>query len=299
MKQVASTLSSALDALESLDRRPHQRGASSTERPPWRNPSDSAAAASATTANTSASFSSHATSSGTGTAAGEGASPSEPASGGSTAVAIRPETAWDKAWKGVEESGVWQRLLGIKSTVEQSDSAVVNSTRSLLERASESLFSETDQAAALREIKETINPTFTLSGALENVSHLVPLIMHAFLNNDAPILKSHCEEVAYAQLHSIMEARVQGGITFDSRILDMEDVEYFGAAMVNDDPVLLYTYSMQQTHCVKDSRGHILEGAEDEIRQTYYLAVIKPHGPEAPLPYTMQEIGIRGHMVTW
>ena len=41
------------------------------------------------------------------------------------------------------------------------------------------------------------------------------------------------------------------------------DVEDFRATMVNDDPALLYTHSMQQTHKEKDSRGHILEGTED------------------------------------
>lgn len=59
---------------------------------------------------------------------------------------------------------------------------------------------------------------------------------------------------------------VQGSFQ-DPTLLFVSDVELFDATFVEDQPVIVVTFTCQQINCMRDKFGNVVEGKEDEIQQ--------------------------------
>ena len=57
--------------------------------------------------------------------------------------------------------------------------------------------------------------------------------------------------------------RMNKGHYFDSRILDLDNVEVMKADIVDgSDPVIVLSFRCQHVHCVRDNVSDIVEGSE-------------------------------------
>lgn len=63
-----------------------------------------------------------------------------------------------------------------------------------------------------------------------------------------------------------MEARKSQGHKFDTKILDIREVELVASRFIGDNPVLVVQTQVQYIFCVKDKKGEIVEGHKNDIR---------------------------------
>ena len=87
------------------------------------------------------------------------------------------------------------------------------------------LFSESDTAKAIREVRRT-DPTF-LEAALrdEMKESIVPAMLKAWVNADTKTLKLIMNDHAYAQVYSVIKMQQAEGLQMDKHILDIKDVQ--------------------------------------------------------------------------
>lgn len=154
----------------------------------------------------------------------------------------------------------------VKERIDDMDNPIVNMVRNLYDR----IFAENEMGMVIREIRED-DADFRISEFLREVEfELVPAILGAYLNGDRNFLKKHCTEEAYAMLNASILERDSEGIVMDTNILYTGDVELTAGRLLEDSPVLIVSFNTQQINCLKDKRGDIVEGREDDIRAVYY-----------------------------
>lgn len=87
------------------------------------------------------------------------------------------------------------------------------------------LFSESDTARAIKEVRRT-DPTF-LEDALrdEMKNSIVPAMLKAWVNADTKTLKLVMSDHAYAQVYSLIKMQQSEGLEMDKHILDIKDVQ--------------------------------------------------------------------------
>lgn len=87
------------------------------------------------------------------------------------------------------------------------------------------LFSESDTARAIKEVRRT-DPTF-LEDALrdEMKNRIVPAMLNAWVNADTKTLKLVMNDHAYAQVYSVIKMQQAEGLEMDKTILDIRDVQ--------------------------------------------------------------------------
>lgn len=88
-----------------------------------------------------------------------------------------------------------------------------------------SIFSETDTARAMRELKERDHSfsieTFTKTAR----EYIIPEILDAFLTADIPTLRSWCSEGTFNVLKANFEAQLKPGVVFSGKVLDLRNLE--------------------------------------------------------------------------
>lgn len=67
----------------------------------------------------------------------------------------------------------------------------------------------------------------------------------------------------------MIELRVQG-LTADSTILDVSDVELVDLKFVESNPVVVVQFNCQQINCARDKFGNIVEGSPQHVQRVYY-----------------------------
>jgi predicted lipid-binding transport protein (Tim44 family) len=70
----------------------------------------------------------------------------------------------------------------------------------------ENMFAETEMAQALREIRAR-DPSFDMPKFLTLLKNDVPIVIRAYLENDAAVLKEHCSPEMVERLTGIMTAQ--------------------------------------------------------------------------------------------
>ena len=62
--------------------------------------------------------------------------------------------------------------------------------------------------------------------------------------------------------------------SFDSRVLDIDNLDLAMGKMMEQGPVLVLTFSTQQILCVRDSKGAVVEGDPDKVMRVSYVWVM-------------------------
>lgn len=159
--------------------------------------------------------------------------------------------------------GAFEAKERIAERIDESDNAFVNWFRNV--------FAENEMGQVIREIRLD-DKSFRVSDFLEHLEKgLIPEIIGNYLIGDRDALKSSTTEEAYNMLNASIKEREVTGVTMDTNILAINDVELSAARLLEDAPVLIVSFSLQQINCLRNQTGDIVEGAEDDIRAVYYL----------------------------
>jgi len=84
-----------------------------------------------------------------------------------------------------------------------------------------------------------------------------------------------CAEPCFKAMEAAIEARKAQGLHFESKILDLGSVEFLMAKRMEEGPVLIFSFVVQQTKCIRDNSGAIVEGAEDNVEQAIYIFAMR------------------------
>ena len=225
-----------------------------------------------------------------------------------TAVVIKPPSMWEQAFNKAQDSPLLGGVLGAFRGL-FSGATSVGST------VSDRVFGENENAEALALLKER-DDAFRPGLFVEHMEvALLPRLIKAYLAGNLPELRAICVDQAYASLHSNVQARIAQQLFMDRRILDLSGVELVGFRLVQEEPTAIVQFQTQQVNCVRDARGKIMEGAEDDIRAVYYMVALQqqlpPPEPGADITeeqldtrpsverWVITEVAIRGALETW
>ena len=243
---------------------------------------------------------------------------------GTTAVATTEApkpSAFGKLWGGVKSklgiSSAMDKLEGLKKTApyskgaelaedirerwETSDSPMVHRIQDF----QDSLFTETEQGEAYRLIRQR-DPMFNMSDFIAEVRRDIPKVLGAYLKGDVDALKeTNVSKEMLERLSGQINLWKHEGQFVDPRILDLSEVELMEVRMMENEPLVVLTFSCQQINCVRDKSGAIVEGGEDDIQSVHYLWAMQlidkkfttADGREYTKPtWALRELVLRGMM---
>jgi len=195
---------------------------------------------------------------------GGGAKPAEGGEGGGNAVVVRPPSFWEKTFSFGDNSFFrgFSRFFGVAG-----DAAGGFGDRVL---------GETEQAEAVRELKEIV-PDFSIDDFLNNdVKIIVPQVLNAYLKGNVDELRRTCRDAAFGMLHRSVLDREAASLQIDPRLLHVSDPDIETIRFVGGQPTAVVSFESHQLHCVRNkATAAIVEGGEDEIRAVHYLFALQ------------------------
>ena len=187
-----------------------------------------------------------------------------------TTVAVKEPSFWEKTFNQASDSAAFR---GFASAFGKAGDAAGSATDRIL--------GQTEQAEA-RELLREVMPSFSQDEFLKHLkSELMPQVIGAYLKGDDAVLRTACREQAYALLHASVMERQARQLKMDPRILHMSDPEIVGYRIIGGNPTPVVSFEAHQLHCVRDLKGKVVEGDEDDIRAVYYLFALQPFDADA------------------
>ena len=151
-------------------------------------------------------------------------------------------------------SSISEAVEDVKLTWETSQHPLLFKVRDVTDR----VIGETEMGFALGEIQK-VDPSFDLlSFQREMEEYQIPVVITAYLRgspSDQRLLAQCSEGPAATLMRASFHERLAQGEEWDSRILDISNVELQKAIMLKDMPVLLVAFMVQQVNCVRKVKG--------------------------------------------
>ena len=158
-------------------------------------------------------------------------------------------------------------LEDIRERWETSDSPIVHRIQDM----QEGLFTETEQAEAYRAIRQR-QPEFNINGFLAEVRRDVPKVLGAYLKGDMEALqRTNTSKEMLERMGGQMRVWQSEQQFVDPRILHLSELELVEVRLMEGEPWVVLQFSCQQINCVRNKRGEIVDGAEDDIQAVHYL----------------------------
>ena len=187
-----------------------------------------------------------------------------------TTVAVKEPSFWEKTFNQASDSAAFRGFAGAFSKAGDAAGS-----------ATDRILGQTEQAEA-RELLREVMPSFSQDEFLKHLkSELMPQVIGAYLKGDDAVLRTACREQAYALLHASVMERQARQLKMDPRILHMSDPEIVGYRIIGGNPTPVISFEAHQLHCVRDLKGKVVEGDEDDIRAVYYLFALQPFDADA------------------
>ncbi|KAJ1782714.1 protein translocase subunit [Coemansia sp. RSA 1807] len=225
-------------------------------------------------------------------------------------VVLHKDAKWKESWDSFKaNNSVMQGIFQARKNYSESENPIIEATRSVTDKVRGVFgffFNETESASALRQIRDTIDPGFSLDAFVRECREfIIPEILDAYLHSDAATLKVWCSEASYNVLTAIFTAQIQQGVVSDCKILDMRHVDFHSARMLeNDVPVIVITFQTQENNVFRDKKtGEVVQGSEDVIEACHYVSIFTKVPENADDPVTngwkMIDLAKQSSRSTW
>eukprot|EP00039_Didymoeca_costata_P015637 m.270035 g.270035 ORF g.270035 m.270035 type:complete len:399 (+) comp16261_c1_seq2:120-1316(+) len=217
-----------------------------------------------------------------------------------TGVTLHKGSMFDNIGDLLQNNAVTSRLADIRIRFEESDNILARITRGFVERVSEGLqgtFSDGEQAQVLEEIVR-MDPTFDIHEFGTHCQRvIIPAVLEAYMAGDSSVMKDWCTESRYTVFKEDIEAREARGEKWTFRILDLDDVNLVAAKLLDDQPLLLYSFTVQQILTVRNATGEIVDGGEDEVKRALYLIYMRRDPTEFDPMLAWEVADLQQHMM--
>uniref|UniRef100_A0A7N6B828 Mitochondrial import inner membrane translocase subunit TIM44 n=1 Tax=Anabas testudineus TaxID=64144 RepID=A0A7N6B828_ANATE len=190
-------------------------------------------------------------------------------------VVLHKDSKWYQQWKDFKDNNiVFNRFFEMKMKYDESDNALVRASRAVTDRVTDflgGLFSKTEMSEVLTEILKA-DPTFDKDSFLKQCEKdIIPNILEAMLRGELDVLKDWCYEATYSQLaHPIQQARALG-LLFQSKILDIDNIDLAMGKIMDQGPVLIITFQAQVVMVIRSPKGDIVEGDPEKVMRMMYV----------------------------
>ena len=132
------------------------------------------------------------------------------------------------------------------------------------------MFAESERARAMRIIRQR-DAGFDMVRFLLGVKADIPEVLQAYLTGDSAVLEKHCSKEMVERLSGQFAYLTQDGQIPDSTILDTGEIELMDVKILENEPLVVLRFSVQQINCSRDKFGNVVEGAPDDVQRVYYL----------------------------
>ncbi|XP_077580424.1 mitochondrial import inner membrane translocase subunit TIM44-like [Stigmatopora nigra] len=190
-------------------------------------------------------------------------------------VVLHKDSKWYQQWKDFKDNNmVFNRFFEMKMKYDESDNVLVRASRAVTDRVTTvlgGLFSKTEMSEVLTEIVKA-DPKFDKDSFLKQCEKdIIPNILEAMVRGELDVLKDWCYEATYSQLaHPIQQARALG-LLFQSKILDIDNIDLAMGKMMDQGPVLIITFQAQVVMVLRSPKGDIVEGDPEKVLRTMYV----------------------------
>jgi import inner membrane translocase subunit TIM44 len=178
-------------------------------------------------------------------------------------------------WSNLRENNPLSNLYySAKMKYDESDNVLVRASRAVTDRVGDTFggaMTQNDMAEALSEIRK-LDPNFSKEKFVSVCEFdIIPTVLEAFLQGKLDVLKDWCHQPAYNVLSAQIEQNTSFGRKMDCKVLDVRDVDILMAKVLEQGPVLILTFAAQQLMMVRNGKGEIVEGGEDNIENVQYV----------------------------
>lgn len=190
-------------------------------------------------------------------------------------VVLHKDSKWYQQWKDFKDNNVvFNRFFEMKMKYDESDNMVIRASRAVTDRVTGflgGLFSKTEMSEVLTEIVKA-DPTFDKDLFLKQCERdIIPNILEAMIRGELEVLKDWCYEATYSQLaHPIQQARALG-LRFQSKVLDIDNIDLAMGKMMDQGPVLIITFQAQVVMVIRSPKGDIVEGDPEKVMRMMYV----------------------------
>ncbi|TWW72707.1 mitochondrial import inner membrane translocase subunit TIM44-like [Takifugu rubripes] len=190
-------------------------------------------------------------------------------------VVLHKDSKWFQQWKDFKDNNVvFNRFFEMKMKYDESDNALIRASRAVTDKVTDflgGLFSKTEMSEVLTEIVKA-DPTFDKDSFLKQCEKdIIPNILEAMIRGELDVLKDWCYEATYSQLaHPIQQAKGLG-LLFQSKILDIDNIDLAMGKMMEQGPVLIITFQAQVIMVIRSPKGDIVEGDPGKVMRMMYV----------------------------
>uniref|UniRef100_A0A3P8TI33 Mitochondrial import inner membrane translocase subunit TIM44 n=1 Tax=Amphiprion percula TaxID=161767 RepID=A0A3P8TI33_AMPPE len=194
---------------------------------------------------------------------------------GDMGVVLHKDSKWYQQWRDFKDNNVvFNRFFEMKMKYDESDNTLIRASRAVTDRVTGflgGLFSKTEMSEVLTEIVKA-DPNFDKDSFLKQCEKdIIPNILEAMIRGELDVLKDWCYEATYSQLaHPIQQARALG-LLFQSKILDIDNIDLAMGKMMDQGPVLIITFQAQVVMVIRSPKGDIVEGDPEKVMRMMYV----------------------------
>lgn len=193
-------------------------------------------------------------------------------------VELHKDSKFYQSWQNFKDNNQYiNKVLDWKMKYDESDNPFVRASRAVTERVSDimgGLFQKTELSETLTEICK-VDPSFDRLQFLRHCeTDIIPNILEAMVRGDLEILKDWCHEGPFNILSTPIKQAQKMGARFDSKVLDIKDVDLTMGKMMDQGPVLVISFQSQQIMCLRDAKGAVLEGDPEKVLRVMYVWVL-------------------------
>ena len=191
-----------------------------------------------------------------------------------TTLIMHKDSKWNKQWESFKNSKVGERISEMKMKYDESDNIFIRGSRFVSDKISGvagGVFGGTDISKVMTEI-ERIQPGFSAQSFLDICRiDIIPNLLEAIAKGNDEIVKDWCSEAPYNQLMLPWKEQEKRGYQYDVKIIDLDHLDIAGATKVDSGPVLVVSFQTQQIVVVRNSKGDIIDGDENQVNRVYHV----------------------------
>ncbi|KAI2808279.1 Mitochondrial import inner membrane translocase subunit TIM44 [Blomia tropicalis] len=195
-----------------------------------------------------------------------------------TGVELHKDSKWFASWQNFKDNNPYvNKIFDLKTKFDESDNPMVRASRLVTDKVTElfgGFFSKTELSEVLTEICK-VDPHFDKHQFLKECeTDIIPNILESMLQGNLEILKDWCYEAPYNVLMTPIKQAQTMGYVFDSRVIDLTNLELEMGKMMEQGPVLIITFQTQQIMTIRDAKGKVVEGDPEKIFRVHYVWVL-------------------------
>ncbi|ESO87597.1 hypothetical protein LOTGIDRAFT_127623 [Lottia gigantea] len=187
----------------------------------------------------------------------------------SSGMVLHKDSKYYQSWQNFKDNNQYiNKMFDLKMQYDESDNPVIRVSRNLTDKVGQvfsGMFSKTEMSEVLTEICK-VDPKFDIHKFIKMCEvDIIPNILEAMIRGDLEILKDWCHEAPYNVLSQPITMARQAGLVYDSKILDLEDVDVITGKLMEQGPVLIINFHTMQIRLLRNSKGEIKEGDPKKV----------------------------------